>query len=126
VELSSKSILIVSNESISFFLCQLIFMYSCSMHLYVNFEICHLPPLNSVLKISLTHSQICIPNHPSKYPQMAPLFAPRPSSNVASKSFPLRPLHAPTFSPQNSSQIHHPNHSFRDPQMHPLKFPNVP
>jgi hypothetical protein len=57
---------------------------------------------------------------PLKNPQMHPLFAPKQPSNVPTKPFPQRPLHAPTFSPKNSSQICPPNHSFRDPQMHPL------
>jgi hypothetical protein len=42
------------------------------MHLYVNFEIYVLAPLNPALKIPPISPQI-LPNHPLKNPQMHPL-----------------------------------------------------
>ncbi len=126
--LSSKIILIVSNESISFFLCQMISLFSCSMQLVVcqvwnlsltTVEFSSQNPLNS-LPNPKSALQITPQNPPN-----APLFAPKQSSNVPSKSFPQRPLPAPTFSLQKSSQICPPNHSIRDPQMHPLFSPQT-
>jgi hypothetical protein len=52
--LSSKIRLIVFNELLSFFM-SLGFMFSYPMHLYANFEICILSPLNLAFKTSQTN-----------------------------------------------------------------------
>ncbi len=51
-------------------------MFSCLMHLYANFEMWGLPPLNSTFKTLVTNLQICLTNHPFKNPQIHPFFAP--------------------------------------------------
>jgi hypothetical protein len=41
------------------------------MHLYANFEMWILPPLNSTFKTPLTNPQLCLANQPFKNPQEA-------------------------------------------------------
>ncbi len=71
-----------------FFFMPIGFMFSCIMHLYANFEMCPLPPLNSALKplpsplapkstpfLPQKNPQIYLVNHPLNNPNFHPLFA---------------------------------------------------